>query len=437
MTGLFNGVRDWIFAEIGKRISNFINSVLPEEVKPIFGLSLKEIMDTIYCIFENLIKALLKTVSDFLSALVGKMVNAPICAAEQFVGGLLNQLSQGISDAISPILNSLSSSLGGALGKVNEIIDKALNFVGLIYNFIGCDEFKCPQPSRWDNTLGPSQSERDNANKIFKSISLLNIPTAFDENGNPKQTLGGFLDEAGENTSSIFNLTPGQQQSAAEVAALVGGCETRVLRCGPPTIQIFGGDGIGGFANAVVSNLGDIIGADVIERGLGYSPERPPYVTFKDACGNGAGARGRAIIGDDGGIDRIVIDYGGYGYLNNFGDVITTEGTIPGTPVDGEELVGQIDDVIVTNPGNSYNPGDTITVGNGAVLNPIVNNGYVVDVEVFNPGLGFTELPDIEINSETGVGAAFRPVLKFTRVDELSQPLDPGKVVQVINCVSR
>ena len=437
MTGLFNGVRDWIFAEIGKRISNFINSVLPEEVKPIFGLSLKEIMDTIYCIFENLIKALLKTVSDFLSALVGKMVNAPICAAEQFVGGLLNQLSQGISDAISPILNSLSSSLGGALGKVNEIIDKALNFVGLIYNFIGCDEFKCPQPSRWDNTLGPSQSERDNANKIFKSISLLNIPTAFDENGNPKQTLGGFLDEAGENTSSIFNLTPGQQQSAAEVAALVGGCETRVLRCGPPTIQIFGGDGIGGFANAVVSNLGDIIGADVIERGLGYSPERPPYVTFKDACGNGAGARGRAIIGDDGGIDRIVIDYGGYGYLNNFGDVITTEGTIPGTPVDGEELVGQIDDVIVTNPGNSYNPGDTITVGNGAVLNPIVNNGYVVDVEVINPGLGFTELPDIEINSETGVGAAFRPVLKFTRVDELSQPLDPGKVVQVINCVSR
>ena len=46
--------------------------------------------------------------------------------------------------------------------------------------------------------------------------------------------------------------------------------DSKVLRCGPPKIEIFGGDGIGGFANAVISNTGQIIGADILDRGFGY-----------------------------------------------------------------------------------------------------------------------------------------------------------------------
>lgn len=436
MEGMFNGVRDWIFAEIGKRIKNFLNDILPEEVKPIFGLSLKEITDIIYCIFENLIKALFKTIFEFLVSLIGKFINAPICAAEEFIGALMGNLANGINEAISPILNTLSETLGGALGSVNDIIDKALNYIGFIYNFIGCDEFKCPLPSRWDNTLGPSQQERDQATKIFKGISILNIPTAFDENGNPKQTLGGFLNEAQQNTDSIFKLNPEDKKTASEIASLVGGCQTQILRCGPPTVEIFGGEGVGGFANAVVSNLGEIIGADVIERGFGYTPEKPPYVTFRDACGNGAGARGRVEIGNDGGIDRIIIDYTGYGYLNNQGDTITTSGTIPGTPTPGTPVTGVIDTVIVTNPGFGYNPGDTITIGN-AVVQPVIVGGSVVSANVIDPGFGFTEIPDVEINSETGIGAAFLPVLKFKKIGELTKPLDPAKVITVIDCISR
>lgn len=435
MEGMFNGVRNWIFAEVGKRVKEFLHNIMPEEVKPIFGLSLKEITDTIYCIFENLIKSLFNTILDFLLALVGKFINAPICAAEEFIGSLLNNLSSGINEAVSPILNSLSETLGGALGSVNGIIDKALGYIGLLYNFIGCDQFKCPIPSRYDNTYGPSQKQRDNATKVFKGLSALNIPTAWDKDGNPKQTLGGFLNEAKENTSngSIFKLSETDKKTAAEVAALVGGCETQVLRCGPPKVEIFGGDGIGGVGRAVVSNLGAIIGVDVLERGLGYSVDKPPYVTFRDACGNGAGARGRAEIGDDGGIDRIIIDYTGYGYLNNQGDTITTSGTIPGTPVQGDPVTGVIDTVIVTNPGFGYNPDDTFNIPG---LEPVVIGGSVVSVKVTDSGF-FTDLPDLEINSETGIGAAFVPVLKFKKVGELSKPLDPAKVITIVDCISR
>jgi len=442
MTGLFNSIRDQIFIEVGTRMQTFINSILPEEIKPIFGQSTKEIMDTIFCIFENLIGSLLKTITDFLLTLVGKFVNAPICAAEQFVGALLSKLASDMSSAISPILETLSNTLGGALGKVNEIIGKALDIVGIVFKFIGCDELKCPLPSRWDNSFGPTQGERDSAQRMFSAISILNIPTGFDENGKPKQTLGGFLQEAEGNTSSIFGEpTDEEKQTAAYISGLVGGCDSQLLRCGPPKIEIFGGDGIGGFANAVVSNLGEVIGADVIERGFGYSPTKPPYVTFRDACGNGSGARGRAVIGDDGGIDRIIIDYGGYGYLNNFGEIKTIYGTIPGdvnsetANSDSKTVTGQIDIVEVFDPGFGYNPGDTLEVGNGAELTPIIIGGRILGVEVNKGGTGFTSIPEITINSETGVGANLSPVLKFTDVGQDSLP--PAETVIVVNCVGK
>jgi len=442
ITGLFNSIRDQIYILVGEKIQSFINSLIPEEIKPIFGQTIKEAMDVIYCIFENLIKSLLKTIVDFLLSLVGKFINAPLCAAEQFAGALLSKLASDMSAAISPILQSLSDTLGGALGSVNSIIGKALEIVGLVFSFIGCDKLKCPLPSRFDNSYGPTQGERDSAQAMFSAISILNIPTGFDENGNPKQTVGGFLKEAQGNAGSIFGEpTDEQKKTAAYISGLVGGCDSKVLRCGPPKVEIFGGDGIGGFANAVVSNLGEIIGVDVVERGFGYSADKPPYVTFRDACGDGRGARGRAIIGDDGGIDRIIIDYGGYGYRNNFGDIKTIYGTISGDTntetanADNKTVTGQIDVVEILDPGFGYNSGDTLEAGNGAELTPIIIGGRILGVEVNNGGTGFTSIPEITINSETGVGANLSPVLKFTDVGEESLP--PAETVIVVNCVGK
>ena len=223
-----------------------------------------------------------------------------------------------------------------------------------------------------------------------------------------------------------------------------------------------GGDGIGGLANAVVNNLGQIIGVDLIDRGFGYSQDNPPYVTFRDACGKGKGGRGRVIIDPDdpdGKIDNVVIDYPGYDYPTNDGEVITIYGTIPGNgsdntnSSDGSTVTGQVDGVEVNNPGYGYNPDDTIDVNGapadgsgaggtddptgGAILTPVIIGGSVVDVKVENGGLGFTEIPTITINSDTGIGADLSAFLRFTSIEELSQPLDPAKVIKVINCVSK
>ena len=71
------------------------------------------------------------------------------------------------------------------------------------------------------------------------------------------------------------------------------------------------------------------------------------------------------------------------------------------------------------------------------IVSPVIIGGSVVSANVIDPGFGFTEIPDVEINSETGIGAAFLPVLKFKKIGELTKPLDPAKVITVIDCISR
>ena len=356
--------------------------------------------------------------------MIGKLLNAPLCAAEQILGGLLENIMSKITNLIGPILSGLTATLGGALGSVNGIINQAMAGIGLLYDFIGCQEFKCPLPSRFDNKLGPEQMGRDDFKNPLSFMS--DISNAIGGGDNP------------ENLPSMFKKTEGDPST---VAALVGDCETNVLRCGPPRIEIFGGSGVGGFANAVVNNTGQIIGASILDRGLGYG-EKPPYVTFKDACGDGNAATGTAIIGEDGGIDNILIESPGYGYNNTYTKTLTTSGPVESDVVselanaDSESMVGQIDGVKIIDPGSGYNTTDTLEV-DGAELTPIILGGKIVGVNVANGGAGFTSIPEITVNSDTGIGANLRSILKFVPVTEVSQKLDSTQIIEVIDCIDK
>ena len=176
---------------------------------------------------------------------------------------------------------------------------------------------------------------------------------------------------------------------------------------------------------------------------MGYTPENPPYVTFRDSCGDGAGARGRVVIGIDGNIERIIIDATGHGYMNRYGKVKTIYGDINSDTTselanaDNKSVTGQIDTIEVINAGFDYNPTDTIEAGN-ACLKPKVLGGRIVGIEVECTGHGFTSIPDIKINSETGFGADLRATLKFTDVSKVSETLDETtEVISVVNCVDK
>ena len=424
MSAKVNGIRDTIFSGVEEKVNDFTNKLIPEDLKTQFAEGVRGVMGTMYCLFENLIFGLKDTIGNFLKTLIGKLLNAPLCAAEQILGGLLENIMSKITNLIGPILSGLTATLGGALGSVNGLINKAMAGIGLLYDFIGCQEFKCPLPSRFDNKLGPEQMGRDDFKNPLSFMS--DISNAIGGGDNP------------ENLPSMFKKTEGDPST---VAALVGDCETNVLRCGPPRIEIFGGSGVGGFANAVVNNTGQIIGASILDRGLGYG-EKPPYVTFKDACGDGNAAKGTAIIGEDGGIDNILIESPGYGYNNTYTKTLTTSGPVESDVVselanaDSESMVGQIDGVKIIDPGSGYNTTDTLEV-DGAELTPIILGGKIVGVNVANGGAGFTSIPEITVNSDTGIGANLRSILKFVPVTEVSQKLDSTQIIEVIDCIDK
>ena len=130
----------------------------------------------------------------------------------------------------------------------------------------------------------------------------------------------------------------------------------------------------------------------------------------------------------------------------------------PNGNYDGKQsYVTSLGEVVVDNVGFEYSDGDTATVSGGSIatddtdgtigqaqveLN--IQNGFIVGATVVNGGSGFTSLPDITINSDTGAGAKLKPVLKFTKVDDASQladtdiPFDRNlSVVTVISCIEK
>jgi len=97
-----------------------------------------------------------------------------------------------------------------------------------------------------------------------------------------------------------------------------------------------------------------------------------------------------------------------------------------------------IKDIDIPDGGFGFEDGDTLTVvpDNGAILEPIISNGSIVRVKVVNPGIGFTEMPEIVINTDTGYNARFNPILNFNPIAINNIP--PGiQIVNVVDCVGK
>lgn len=107
-------------------------------------------------------------------------------------------------------------------------------------------------------------------------------------------------------------------------------------------------------------------------------------------------------------------------------------------------VVLYIKDIAILNNGANYSKNDKIVVNpdRGAVLIPKYGNfGTLESVEIQNGGLGFDEIPNIFIKSETGINALIVPIFGVIRVGDLPEDQDiipPGTpLVSVVDCVGR
>ena len=160
-----------------------------------------------------------------------------------------------------------------------------------------------------------------------------------------------------------------------------------------------------------------------------------------------------------------VIDDDGNEMVDENGNPISTLPTKevlpdPNANYDGEQsFLTSLGDVVVTNTGFGYQEGDTVTVDGGgtgagtdgaggvgdgtgtggAEVELEIKDGRIIGAKVTNGGSGFTSLPDLTINSDSGVGGRLLPVLNFTKVQDASKLVESVRqsAVTVISCITK
>jgi hypothetical protein len=458
----------WIIEEIEKHVLKSING----EAKKFYFLlfpeqrnNLKETVETvndlIACLFRKIIKNLLKMIGQFLRAIINRFINTPLCAVENIVGALIGKLTGLINSAISAIMAPLNAILG-----VVDIAGDIIGFVQDLLSFLSCEEEpECPEVREWSIWDGPQNTQLPNLSGLADKVNT--FASSVDQNIDP-DNFNFDLD-----FSDIFQDT----------------CNVGPIFCGPPIVEFYGGGGSGASGNAIISATGDILGVDLTSFGSGYTSA--PIVNFVDNCGNGNGARARAIL-EDGEVIEVIIESPGFGYLPDFdgsrggdgrtwatpeqvtiqrengtydtpynpgeifevfdGDIVTgpftkqdvKRSTFPTNSSGQYNVVLKICNTVIVSAGINYSPNDEIIVepSNGAVLKPQFGSaGELLKIDILDSGSGFEEMPRIYIRSNTGYNAEILPLLCVNRIGDVPEsdysiPFGE-KIIKVVDCVGK
>ncbi len=298
---LINNMRNMIMKMVGCLFSKFVGLVIPIPQQPIVGEATKNILNIIFCLFEKIIDLLLPFLEDMLKGLVGRAINAPLCAVEEFTATILNKMIDDIDGILGPVMSGLDWLLGG-YSQVKSILSTASSIATQIFNFIGCDNLKCNTPSEWALNIGPTKTEYDNWNRV---VDKMNTIRGFNQS---LETSVDSLSIYGS-SSSIFRDCANRVKNPKSQKDVVR-TSSRSPNCLPPEIEIYG-DGVGASAIPVIGANGSILSIEVLSQGVGYN--RPPKISIVDRTGCGGGAAAESVI-ENGRVTEIYLTTKGSGY---------------------------------------------------------------------------------------------------------------------------
>jgi len=409
-------LRNFIIDKIRGVVQAIVDKIFTTLANTIKGTIVQKIINQILCEFTRILDGLVDFVSNFLSELVGKVINIPLCAAQQFANALINNLAANIDRAMAPILDGIGDLIGG-IGRVAGSIFSAIDKILAIESFL-CLEPECPEITEI-NTNPSDDAAFQTAKDNF--ASFIEVPSSSDVEDSIGQWIDGF---------SIF----GEKISDSPDSGLA--CDTDPFKCGPPTIEIFGGGGIGAAGSAIVDHLGHLIGINLDNGGSGYTT--PPFVAIIDACDHGQGASAYSEINNEGEVVRIIIVNTGDGYDNQptggteFDDVVDDTDVVSGVISDYNICLEGFE---IISTGIGYSPTDEITITpdipNLEVSVSMNDQGQIIEMQILDSVCGITEMPDIDINSLTGAGIEVRPILSFNRIIDDSPQEVSDRIVEV------
>ena len=379
--------------------------------------------DTLKCILPKVINGLETTIRNLLEDTLINVINGGICIVEQAAGSLVNDIAGKIESLLAGPLDAISvlvKFLGVPFNGIKNLLLSSQDVLAAIGGFFVCeseDKGKCVGTvKKW--TIGYGGDGEFDLLKSYQNITA---------NANASSLLAAIGVEA---TNSPYTKPDCSEPSF----------------CGGPTVEIFGGDGVGGAAKAIlggivnntsglsditrgVAKTGSIIGVQITDPGSGYF-YKPPFIRFKDSCGLGYGAVGQAKVDFNpksptyGQIVNVVMLSEGENYPiseNNDNDSINSE-----------ELTVGIVDIQVIIPGSGYESETTTVTDNlGTEYTPNIVDGRIISINPSDSVRSIVKsVPKITITSTTGTGAFAKPIIRELVDDDLQ-----GDVIQVIDCV--
>ena len=480
MTRMVRRGRSWVINDTLDKLSKTLKDKTPLPLRAPAGKATKDLTDVMFCNFEKIQDELLDYLSKSLENMIGQVLDVPTCGIENFLGDMFGQINNILDTQLGGLFDQLNNIQGGGIALPSKTFSKAIKYANIVTNALECDAQNCPDNSTYSSQNGVGLSIEDSFDSIISKMGI----------------------------SSLLDPVLGDLEDAIPALPSKPDCDTNVLKCGPPRVDFIGGGGQGVTGSAVVNVLGQVIGVAISDGGFGF--REPPLISFIDGCDNGFGAGGYPIMGqvtdpngnDSLGVTGVVITNPGQQYLPNTTDTtIDEDGNLvvkevipdPNANYDGAvSYVTTLDDVIVENTGFGYADNDTVLVTGGSIgesLSPtvdtstdvagtgvgvgagsgfvdgdnistngvqipgqaqvelVISDGRIESANVINGGFGFTSLPDLTINSDTGALAKLTPVLKFTKVDDATQLADTNipfdrnlpqsAVVTVISCITK
>ena len=424
------------------------------QTKAFNGAALKPIQrlfNTFGCLGATIANSMFKTIEDMLVNAVKKgIVNPVVCAVEDFVGALTNQITNTVNSALDGLISPINKLFGlipnfsgfSILDRLNGFIGQANNAFSIAGSILKCVEpgkpggsGTCPTVTEYKLNQGatPPKSEQEQATIFEKAF------------GKGQKAMSGVNDKLSKfeqniGTWGIFGSENGEARDPIE-------CNTgNVFECGPPRLEFFGGDGQGAAGDIILGNFvenfveeiqdvegineqignplirvtepfearsvlrtASIIGVDITYPGEGYTEE--PFVSLVDNCDQGYGAYGRATIDKDPNSPT-------FGQVT--GVIITSQGE--NYPA-GEIEDAFVEEIVVQNGGIGYSEDDTIEDFEICGLD---ENGTIT--KVCTNDKVYRELPNLIINTITGTGAILKPIMTRKRRQT--------GVINVIDCIT-
>lgn len=187
MKTILTGVRGWVLKTIGDQFKKIMPFIFENEEQPLNVLK-DTAVTAISCVFNKVSGLLKDTFKSLLSQMMDKFINAPLCAAENLLGGFLGGFLSDIADTISSVITPINAFIQGIAGQISGIagsIMNALDFISGIVTFFTCDEEPaCPQYDKI--SLQKAAQPGDAAGGSSKSSKAIANGAKNVQNGTPE-----------------------------------------------------------------------------------------------------------------------------------------------------------------------------------------------------------------------------------------------------------